>query len=158
MMRRIRSSHRQPHPQLSFGKRWFLRYAIALEAQQVSLYDRLAKKAELNSDLEVGYNHAMDMENRHLVQLQLEARRARINPEPWTTLGRIIGFISSVTLASFDPGVALRTIVLIESKAARDYAKARRRLDDKRLADLYAVNQGDEEYHASWAQSMMTSG
>jgi len=135
----------------------FLKYAIALEAQQVPLYKQLADKAESNNQphFATGLRKAMDVEQQHLDNLSLHAQRLGISDQPWTTLGRGMGLLSGFILSLFDISVGLTTVATIETKAADDYREAYAKLSDEKLKKLYLENQVDEETHYTWAREML---
>lgn len=135
----------------------FLKYAIALEAQQVPLYSQLADQADLNNQphYAVGLRKAMEVEQQHLDSLSVEAARLNISDFPWALLGRGFGLASGFALSLFDINIALRAIALIETKAAQDYREAYNHLDDEQLKKLYLGNQVDEESHYAWAKAML---
>jgi len=135
----------------------FLRYAITLEAQQVPLYERLCTEAEYRGQAHVaaGLAKAMLVEEEHHNSLKQEASRLGVASGPWSILGTGLGYVSGAVLAKLPTATALKTIIFIETKAAKDYRQAGSKLDDDRLRRLYLDHQVDEEIHYSWAREML---
>lgn len=135
----------------------FMKYAIALEAQQVPLYRQLADEAEVNNQphFATGLRKAMDVEQQHLDDLALHAERYGISDAPWTVLGHALGLLSGGILSLFDVRVGLKVIAAIETTAAAHYREAYYQLHDDELKKLYLKNQVDEETHYTWAKEML---
>ncbi|MGE5653336.1 MAG: demethoxyubiquinone hydroxylase family protein [Bacillota bacterium] len=142
---------------LSTSQKGFLLYAITLEAQQVQLYKRFARKARKagKDHLAVGFERAMEVEATHLMKLRQEARKRKIKNTVWSRIGNSLGRATGQILSAFGPRLPLESVVTIENQAAKHYSEARKGLQDQTLLDLYLVNQVDEEYHASWAKAML---
>lgn len=135
----------------------FLRYAIALEAQQVPLYSQLAEQAESNDQphFAAGLTKAMEVEQEHLDNLSMHAARLNISDEPWALLGKGLGIVSGGILSLFDIRLGLKVIAAIETTAAEHYREAYNHLNDDDLKKLYLRNQVDEETHYTWAKEML---
>lgn len=135
----------------------FMKYAIALEAQQVPLYRQLADEAESNDQphFAVGLRKAMNVEQQHLDDLSLHAERFGISDAPWAGLGHALGLLSGGILSLFGVRVGLKIIAAIETTAAEHYREAYNHLDDDDLKKLYLKNQVDEETHYTWAKEML---
>jgi rubrerythrin len=135
----------------------FLRYAITLEAQQVPLYRSLRAKARKQRchHIEAGLAKAMVVEQDHYYRLEEEAERLGLAVWPWYVLGTGLGYISGALLTMFPLSTALKTVVVIETKAAKDYEQAGQVLHDERLKAVYLDHQVDEESHYSWAREIL---
>lgn len=137
----------------------FIKHAITLEAQQVPMYQRLALRARSDGahHLALGLEKAMEVEQDHLRELQIQAGRLGINQTPWRLLGHGLGMLSGAILARADKSTVLKAVSAIEGMAIRDYDKARHSSDDSQLRRLYLSHQVDEEFHRAWADALRES-
>jgi len=122
---------------------------LALECQQVALYrgqgkrvgdEHLRRALELFADIEIG----------HVKNLRREIKRLGGKYSPLVEMADGLGAIMG--RASRLPGIApmLKLNILIEGRAARDYAGLIRNLPPGPTRDLLWKHRLEEELHRAW--------
>lgn len=138
----------------------FLNFAFALELEQVEAYCREYENIRREGQdlyLATALRRAAEIEQNHALNIYRALRQRGKFPTPIHLGGKIMGKVFGEVLSRVRKEYLLKSIILLEHKACKDYIQAYQQTDDPELKQLFLDNLVDEQFHRAWAREKLHS-